>query len=66
MLDMQLLPGAIFEILASAMKTRQLSLCDRYGLMAASMDDNLDEEERETVNRILWAVSRGKIQFTPV
>ncbi|MDY7014589.1 MAG: hypothetical protein SVX43_13505 [Cyanobacteriota bacterium] len=37
-------------------------LGDRYGLMAASMDDTLDEEERQAVNRILRSVVRGRLQ----
>jgi len=61
--QLQLLPGAISEILATASETNVLTLSDRYGLMAASMDETLDEEERRAVNRILRAVARGRIEF---
>ncbi|MEC4802777.1 MAG: hypothetical protein SAJ12_12845 [Jaaginema sp. PMC 1079.18] len=62
MLDnLQLLPGAISEILATAAETGQLTLSDRYGLMAATMTDNLEEDEIRAMNRILRAVARGRV-----
>ncbi|MGK7926639.1 MAG: hypothetical protein AB4290_15600 [Spirulina sp.] len=66
MLDLKLIPGAISEIFASSADTGILTLGDRYGLMAAALDDNLDENELRTVNRILRAVKRGKIQIATV
>lgn len=63
MLDnLQLLPGAISEILATAAETGQLTLADRYGLMAATMADNLEEDEIRAMNRILRAVIRGRVR----
>ncbi|MEM9542665.1 MAG: hypothetical protein AAGA60_24635 [Cyanobacteria bacterium P01_E01_bin.42] len=63
MLNLQLLPGAINEISASTSKTGILTVSDRYGLMAAALDETLDEGDRQTLNRILRAVGRGKIQI---
>ncbi|NEO27787.1 MAG: hypothetical protein F6K03_13090 [Kamptonema sp. SIO4C4] len=60
--EVQLLPGAIAEILASASETGTLSLSDRYGLMAAVLDDSLSEEEQRTLNRILHSVRRGRVK----
>lgn len=57
----QLLPGAISEMLASTSETGKLTLTDRYGLMAAIMDDSLNEEERRSVNRLVRAVLRGRV-----
>lgn len=62
MKNLQLLPGAIDEISASISKTGILTISDRYGLMAAALDETLDDRERQTVNRILRAVGRGKIK----
>jgi hypothetical protein len=59
----QLLPGAISEILASVSDTGVLTLADRYGLMAASFDESLNEEERGCVNRLLRAVRKGKVKI---
>ena len=61
---LSLLPGAVSEILVSVSESGKLTLGDRYGLMAASLDENLPEEERRAVNRILHSVARGKIDIT--
>lgn len=62
LVQLQLIPGAISEMLASVSDTGKLTLGDRYGLLAASLDDTLTEEERRAVNRLLRAVVRGKVQ----
>lgn len=62
--QIQLLPGAISEIFASATETGILTLSDRYGLMAAALDEGLDREERRAVNRILYFVKQGRITVT--
>ena len=61
---LQLLPGAISEILASSSQTGKLTMADRYGLMAAAFDELLDEEERRAINRLLRAVVKGKVKIT--
>lgn len=61
--QMQLLPGAISEILASVADTGSLTMTDRYGLMAAVLDESLDEEDRLSTNRLLRAVLRGRIKL---
>jgi hypothetical protein len=60
--QLQLLPGAIAAILADVAETGVLTVSDRYGLMAAALNDSLDDEERRAVNRILRAVQRGRVQ----
>jgi len=62
--SLQLLPGAVSEMLASTCETGVLTLADRYGLMAASLDESLDEEERRAVNRLLRAVVRGRVKIS--
>jgi hypothetical protein len=62
--QLQLIPGAISEILASVSETGVLTLSDRYGLLAASLDENLDDDERRAVNRIIRSVVRGKVKMT--
>ena len=61
-----LLPGAISEIFATTTETGILTLSDRYGLMAATLDENLAEEERRVVNRLLRSIRRGRIQVATV
>jgi len=61
--QLQLIPGAIPEILASVTETGFLTLADRYGLLAASLDESLNEDERRAVNRLLRSVIKGRITF---
>lgn len=61
--QLQLLPGAISEILATVSETGMLTLGDRYGLLAASLDESLNEDERMAINRLLRAVIKGRIKF---
>ncbi|MGD1806747.1 hypothetical protein ACP6PL_15075 [Dapis sp. BLCC M126] len=57
-----LLPGAINEIMASVADKCPLTQSDRYGLMAAVLDNSLTEEERCSIDRLLRSVVKGKVQ----
>lgn len=57
----QILPGAVSEIIAASADSGVLTLADRYGLMAAILDEFLEEEEEEALNRLLRRVIRGRI-----
>jgi len=63
MFFIQLIPGAISEILASVTDTGSLTLADRYGLMAAVLDDSLDEQDRHSLNRLLRSVIKGRVKI---
>jgi len=63
MLQIELIPGAISEMLVSTSKTKVLTLSDRYGLMAAIMNEFLVEEELQALNRILRYIINGRIQI---
>ena len=60
-IHIQLLPGAVFEILVAARDSGALSRADRYGLLAAVLDESLDEEARWSVDRLLRSVHRGRV-----
>ncbi|NET45847.1 hypothetical protein [Okeania sp. SIO2B3] len=62
MLQINLLPGAINEIMVSAAKSGFLTKLDCYGLMAAVLDDSLSTEDRSTVKRLSYFVFRGWVQ----
>ncbi|HEY9649796.1 MAG TPA: hypothetical protein V6C95_03975 [Coleofasciculaceae cyanobacterium] len=63
MLDqVSLLPGAISDLFAQVSSTGQITLADRYGLMAALLDDALTEEERRSIDRLLHAFYRGRVR----
>ncbi|MEM9540648.1 MAG: hypothetical protein AAGA60_14235 [Cyanobacteria bacterium P01_E01_bin.42] len=62
MLNHLLIPGAISEMVASVSDTNILTMSDRYALMAAIFTENLDENERLAIDRILRFVARGKFK----
>ncbi len=47
--------------IVSVAKSGYLTESDRYGLMAAVLDDTLCEEERRAVNRLLRFVVKGRV-----
>ncbi len=57
-----LLPGAISEMIATVADTHTITKADRYGLMAAILDDSLSEEDRRCIDRLLRSLRRGHIQ----
>ncbi|HBK98042.1 MAG TPA: hypothetical protein DD001_12355 [Microcoleaceae bacterium UBA10368] len=63
MFAVQLIPGAISEILASVTDTGTLTLADRYGLMAAILDESLEDEDRNSLNRLLRSVIKGRVKI---
>ena len=60
--EIKLLPGAVNEIIASVTDNRCLTQADRYGLLAALLDESLDEEERRSIDRLLRSVRRGRVK----
>lgn len=59
----QLLQSALSDLFAQVNATGNLTLADRYGLLAAILDESLSEEERRCVDRLLRGVYRGKIKI---
>ncbi|HEY9636664.1 MAG TPA: hypothetical protein V6D14_24915 [Coleofasciculaceae cyanobacterium] len=56
-----LLPGALSDLFAQVTISGCLTKADRYGLMAALLDEKLDSEERSVIDRLLRAVYRGRL-----
>ncbi|MGF1492936.1 MAG: hypothetical protein ACFBSC_10900 [Microcoleaceae cyanobacterium] len=61
--QVDLLPGAISELMASVADTHCLTQADRYGLMAAILDESLTDEERRSIDRLLRSCLRGRVQI---
>jgi hypothetical protein len=57
-----LLPGAISEMIAAIADTHTITKADRYGLMAAILDDSLPEEDRRSIDRLLRSLRRGYVK----
>lgn len=58
-----LLPGAIADLYAQVSNSGEITLSDRYALMAAIFDESLSEEERYAIDRLLRAAIRGRLRF---
>ncbi|MEQ8959187.1 MAG: hypothetical protein RLP02_14915 [Coleofasciculus sp. C2-GNP5-27] len=59
----RLLPGAIADLFAQVSMCGKITLADRYGLMAALLEDSLTEEERNSIDRLLHSLCRGRMQI---
>jgi hypothetical protein len=64
MLSINLIPGAINELLATVVDTHCLTKADRYGMMAAILDEATTEEERGSLDRLLRSFAKGRIQVS--
>lgn len=64
MLQINLLPGAISEILATVTDTHHITKADRYGLLAALLDESVSSEDLNTIDRLLYSLRRGRIEVT--
>jgi hypothetical protein len=57
------LPYAISDLFAQTTSTGKITLADRYGMLAVLLQDSLNEEEICCINRLLYALRRGRIQI---
>ncbi|HEY9623447.1 MAG TPA: hypothetical protein V6C78_24025 [Crinalium sp.] len=57
-----LLECALAELFAQVSHSGQITLADRYGLLAAVLDESLSDEERRSVDRLLHAVCKGRVR----
>ncbi|HBW57766.1 MAG TPA: hypothetical protein DEF27_08165 [Oscillatoriales bacterium UBA8482] len=57
-----LIESGLSELFAKIHETGQVTLADRYGLLAAIFDDNLTEEELRSLSRIYRAIARKQIE----
>jgi hypothetical protein len=62
--EVRLLPNAVSELFAQSSHSGYLTLADRYGLMAALLENSLSDEERRSIDRLLRAVNRGQVKVT--
>ena len=60
-MQVQLLPNAISELFAQVSHSGCITLADRYGLMAAILDESLEEEQRSAIDRLIRALCKGRI-----
>ena len=58
-----LIPSALGDLFAEVNQNGYITLADRYGLMAAIFDENLTEEDKRSIDRLLRSVCRGRIKL---
>ncbi len=58
----RLIPGAVADLFAQVTMSGKITLADRYGLMAALLEESLTEDERGAIDRLLRALCRGRIK----
>lgn len=58
-----LLDCALSELFAQTTDTGHLTLADRYGLLAALLKETLSEEEHLIIDRMLYAIGRGRLRM---
>lgn len=62
-IELRLLPGAISDLFAQASCSGKITLADRYGLLAAFLEDTLTEEEKQSIDRLFHALHRGRMEM---
>ncbi|HEY9829792.1 MAG TPA: hypothetical protein V6D26_04380 [Stenomitos sp.] len=62
LIPVRLIPGAISDLFAQVTISGKITLADRYGLMAAVLEDSMTEDERSAIDRLLRALCRGRIK----
>ena len=60
--QIHLIPGAVPDLFAQVTSSNKITLADRYGLLAALLQDSLTSEERASIDRILYALHRGRLK----
>jgi hypothetical protein len=58
------LPGALSALFSQACSTKELTLADRYGLMAVLLLSEVDEDDLRCIDRLLYAVRRGRVKVS--
>ncbi|HEY9616863.1 MAG TPA: hypothetical protein V6C64_08485 [Microcoleaceae cyanobacterium] len=58
-----LLPTALSELFAQVSTTNMMTLADRYGIQAALLAEVISEEDRQMLDRLLYALRHGRVQL---
>ncbi|NEO84720.1 MAG: hypothetical protein F6J87_10765 [Spirulina sp. SIO3F2] len=61
--QLDLLPGSISAMFADSAQTQTLTEADRYGLLAAILTEDIEDDERHAIDRILRSVYRGRLSI---
>ncbi|MBD2744125.1 hypothetical protein [Coleofasciculus sp. FACHB-1120] len=56
-----LLPSAIIDLSAKVAESRKITITDRCVLRTALLENSLSEDEQLLLNRMLYAIRRGRL-----
>ncbi|MCS6813991.1 MAG: hypothetical protein NZ772_10550 [Cyanobacteria bacterium] len=56
-------PYTMAELFAHATSSGVLTLTDRYTMKAAVLQENLPDEERKVIDRLLYGVRKGRLRL---
>jgi hypothetical protein len=57
-----LLPSALSDLFAQSQDSGKITLADRHGIRIALLQATLDEEELGSIDRLLHAIRRGRVE----
>lgn len=57
------LPSASLELFAQVIQNGQITLAEHYRLSSDVLNKTLTEEEKDSINRLLYSVRRGLLQL---
>lgn len=57
-----LLPSALSELFAQVSSSGRMTIADRYGILAALLDEATNEEEMRSIDRLLRALVQQRVQ----
>ncbi len=64
MSEINLLPGAINQLIADVTDTHKVTQADRYGIMAAILDEYTSQEEIRSLDRLIRLIVKGRVEVT--
>lgn len=56
-----LLPSALSDLFAQVMTSGKLTVADRYGLLAALLDEKITHDDLHNIDRLLRSIRRGRV-----
>lgn len=57
------LPSAYLELFAQIIQKGQMTVDERYRLRSAILNNHLNQEEKDSINRLLYSVRRGLLKL---
>ena len=62
MVEILPLPCAISELFAQVTASGEITLADRYGILAVLLYESASGDELDSINRLLYALRKGRVR----